>query len=73
MPVNWQNYLRNGIAQLNADLDKASRDDFALKGLPKDREGEELIAFWRNVWADFSAALNAWPEIREAAAELLDS
>lgn len=68
-PVNWKNYLRNGITKLNSDLDKASRQDFPVKGLPKGIEGEELIGFWRDVWAGFSAALNAWPEIRQAAAK----
>jgi hypothetical protein len=69
-PVNWQNYLRNGIRQLNVDLDRASRQDFQLKGLPATMDGDELIGFWRDVWADFAAALNAWPEIRAAAAKI---
>ena len=70
-PVNWQNYLRNGSKELNRDLEVASRPDFAVKGLPKGMEGEELIGFWRDVWAGFADALNAWPEIRQAAAEIL--
>ena len=72
-PVNWQNYLRNGMTQLNEDLDRASRDDFPVKGLPSSMEGEQLIDFWKETWADFAAALNAWPKIRKAAAEIVDS
>jgi hypothetical protein len=52
-PVNWQNYLRNGIQQLSADLDKVSRTDFPVRGL------------------GFATALEAWPEIRKAAASIL--
>ena len=71
VPVNWQNYLRNGVTQLNKDLQVSSREDFAVKGLPKGMEGEELIEFWRVVWAGFADALNAWPEIRQAAVDIL--
>ena len=70
-PVNWQNYLRNGIVQLKKDMEKTSRPDFAVKGFPTDLEGEQLIRFWKDVWAGFAAALNAWPEIRQAAADIL--
>jgi hypothetical protein len=72
-PVNWQNYLRNGIAHLNADMDLASREDFVVRGLPAGLEGAELIAFWRKVWGDFAVALEAWPEIRQAAAAIADA
>jgi len=70
-PVNWQNYLRNGISQLNADLEQASREDFKVRGLPAAMEADELITFWKGVWGDFAAALKAWPEIRDAAARIL--
>jgi hypothetical protein len=70
-PVNWQNYLRNGISQLNTDLDRASREDFVVKGLPATMETDELIRFWKSVWTDFASALKAWPKIREAATELV--
>jgi len=69
-PVNWQNYLRNGITQLNADLDLASRENFVVRGVPATLEGDELIAFWRGVWGDFAGAISAWPEIRQAAARI---
>jgi len=72
-PVNWQNYLRNGMAQLSSDLDRSSRDDFPVRGLPASLEGEELINFWKETWAGFAAALDAWREIREAAAEISGS
>lgn len=72
-PVNWQNYLRNGMAQLNSDLDRASRDDFQVRGSPSTIEGEELIEFWRRTWSGFAGALGAWAEIREAAAAIADS
>jgi hypothetical protein len=72
-PVNWQNYLRNGIAQLNADLNKVSREDFEVRGLPATLEGDALITFWKVVWSDFSAALKAWPEIRDVATKIANS
>ena len=71
-PVSWQNYLRNGIAQLNADLDLASREDFIVKGTPGSLPYDELVAFWKKVWADFAAALKAWPDIRQAAIDISD-
>jgi hypothetical protein len=72
-PVNWQNYLRNGITQLQKDLEVASHPDFAVKGFPKTLDGEEIISFWKEVWAGFAAALNAWPEIRRAAADIIEA
>ena len=71
MPVNWQNFLRNGISQLEIDLDRASRPDFKVKGLPAVMDGDELVSFWKSVWADFAAALKAWPEIRDAAEKVI--
>lgn len=70
-PVNWQNYLRNGIAQLNKDMEETSRPEFAIRGFPKDLEGQELVDFWKDVWAGFAASLSAWPEIRQAATDIL--
>ncbi len=71
-PVNWQNYLRNGMSQLNADLDFASREDFVVKGFPNSLEGHELIDFWKNTWRGFAGALLAWPKIREAASRYIE-
>ena len=70
-PADWQEYLSNGIGQLNADLDRFSGNDLQVKGLPAAVEGEVLIAFWKAVWTGFADALNAWPEIRAAAAEVV--
>ena len=42
-PVNWQNYLRNGIAQLNSDLNRVSREDFEVSGLPAKSDSNALI------------------------------
>ena len=72
-PVNWQNYLRNGIRQLNADMELASREDFPVKGFPNSMERDELITFWRGLWSDFSTALGAWPEIRKTAAVITEA
>lgn len=72
-PVDWQNYLRNGIRQLNVSMERTSREDFPVKGLPSTMERDELITFWRGIWSDFATALNAWPEIRKAAAELIEA
>jgi len=71
-PVNWQNYLRNGISQLDIDLDRASRPDFKVKGLPADMESDELISFWKSIWGDFATVLKAWPEIRDAAEKVIN-
>jgi hypothetical protein len=71
-PSGWQDYLKNGIDQLTADMDKASREDLPVKGLPRGLEGDELIRFWKRSWSDFAAALIAWSEIRKAAAEIVD-
>jgi len=70
-PVDWQNYLRNGIRQLNVGLDAASREDFPVKGFLDKLEGEQLIVFWKETWVGFAEALVAWPEIRRAASELV--
>ena len=70
-PVDWQNYLRNGIQQLNADLERASRDDFSVKGYPDNLDEEDLFAFWKETWSGFAATLETWPEIRKAAQELV--
>lgn len=72
-PVNWQNYLRNGISQLSGDLEFTSREDFETRGWPADMETDELISFWKDVWGGFATALNVWPQIRSAAAEIVDS
>lgn len=71
-PVDWQNYLRNGIRQLNVDLDRVSRKDFPVEGLPETLKGVDLISFWKDVWIGFAQALNAWPKIRKAAADVIE-
>jgi len=71
-PAGWQDYLQNGIKQLNADMDRASSEDFPVKGIPRKLEASELATFWKETWADFATALNAWPEIRKAAAEIVE-
>jgi len=72
-PTDWQDYLRNGIRQLDADLDRFSRKDFPVKGLPATLEDAELIAFWKEVWSGFAGSLSVWPEIRKAAAEIVEA
>jgi len=72
-PTIWQDYLKNGIQQLNAEMDRASSEGFPVKGYIGSLEGDELIMFWKDVWASFAGALNAWPEIREAAAAIINS
>ena len=71
-PDAWKDYLTNGIEQLNVAMDEASRGDLQVKGLPADKEGPELTAFWKETWGDFGSALNAWPEIRRAAADIIN-
>lgn len=70
-PVEWQEYLKKGIEQLDKAFDQASHEDYPVKGQPQSMEGAELIAFWKKAWGGFAAALKAWPEIRQAAAEIM--
>jgi hypothetical protein len=72
-PVNWQNYLRNGITQLNSDLNLVSREDFEVKGLPATLDSDALVSFWKGVWGEFAAAIKAWPQIRDAAKTIVSS
>lgn len=72
-PVNWQNYLRNGIRKLNIGLDAASLEDFPVKGFPDGFEDNELITFWKDAWVGFGEALIVWPQIRTAAAEIVEA
>lgn len=72
-PVNWQNYLRNGINQLSTDLNRVSREDFEISGLPAALDSDALITFWKAVWEEFATALKAWPEIRDGAAKIVNS
>ncbi len=70
-PAEWQEYLQDGIEQLGESFTQASQNDLPIKGQPSTLEGAELIAFWRKSWRGFSSALLAWPEIRNAASEIL--
>lgn len=72
-PADWQDYLKNGIQALSVSMDKASRPDFPIKGRPQGLETAELVTFWQDTWSGFASALNAWPEIRIAAAEILQT
>jgi hypothetical protein len=72
VPTDWRKYLEKGFLELQANLDRVSRPDFPLKGLPRDLEGTELVEFWKKAWTGYAAALIAWPEIREAAQNLID-
>jgi hypothetical protein len=72
-PVEWQNYLRNGVRGLNTGLASILQDEFSIKSVQIGMEGGELTAFWRETWKGFAEALAAWPDIREAAATLAES
>ncbi|MGD9021305.1 MAG: hypothetical protein PVJ71_01205 [Lysobacterales bacterium] len=72
-PVEWQNYLRNGIRSLNTGLASILQGEFSVRSVQSGMEGAALTAFWRETWKGFATALAAWPEIREAAATLTDS
>jgi hypothetical protein len=69
-PSEWQNYLTNGMAQINTGLDLVSRKDFRLRGFPEFLEGPDLVSFWKNTWGGYATAMRAWPRIRRAAAEI---
>jgi hypothetical protein len=70
--ISLQLKEKDGIEQLTAAMARASDENFPTKGLPQTMEGSELIAFWKEVWAEYATALNAWPKIRQAAAEIVD-
>lgn len=70
-PTEWREYLEKGFSELKTNMERASRPDFSLKGLPHTLEGTELVAFWKEAWTGYAEALIAWPEIREAAASLV--
>jgi hypothetical protein len=53
-------------------MDKFSREDLPIKGLPSAMDEAELITFWKETFVGFANALSAWPQIREAAAEHLN-
>ena len=69
-PEAWLAYLDDGIERLNEDIDKASAGQFRLRGSPRDREDAELVAFWKSTWGGFADALDAWSDIRKAAADI---
>jgi len=72
-PADWQEYLKNGIGQLSKAFDQASQGDFPLRGRPQSVDDDGLIEFWRKAWGGFAEALLAWPEIRKAAADILQA
>jgi len=72
-PAEWQEYLKQGIEQLSKGFEQASLETYLVKGQPRTVEGDQLIAFWKKSWNRFAAALKAWPEIREAACEIMGS
>ena len=69
-PQEWQEYLKQGIAQLGASLGAVSSNDLPQQGRPSFLENDELIQFWKQTWDEFAQALEAWPAIREAAKAL---
>jgi hypothetical protein len=71
-PTAWKHYLEQGIGQLKDGLDRYSRKELPLKGQPPGLAGKELVGFWRDTWSGFADCLQAWPQIREAAAALHD-
>jgi hypothetical protein len=71
LPGKWREYLEKGFNELKTNMDRASRPDFPLKGLPHTLEGPELIEFWNEAWTGFAESLIAWPKIREAAESLV--
>jgi hypothetical protein len=70
-PAEWQDYLRNGIEQLERDVDGVSRADFDVNILPTATEHNEPVDFWKDFWRGFASALTAWPQIRKAAVDVM--
>jgi hypothetical protein len=70
-PGNWQAFLQKAADKLQADM-AAGAPLREIRGTPRDLEGEALIELWRDYWREFGAALKAWPEIREAAREVME-
>mgnify|MGYP007103418347 FL=1 len=70
-PAEWQDYLRNGIEQLERDVDGVSRADFDVNILPTATAHNEPVDFWKDFWRGFASALTAWPQIRKAAVDVM--
>jgi hypothetical protein len=70
-PGNWQAFLQNAADKLQADLTEGTPLQ-EVRGTPRELDGEALSDLWRGYWRDFGAAFTAWPEIREAAREVMD-
>ena len=63
--------LMRAMPANSVDLIATDPPYFKVKGLPAVMDGDELVSFWKSVWADFAAALKAWPEIRDAAEKVI--
>ena len=72
-PAEWKEYLGQGLEQLGKSIKQTGLEDSPVRGQPLSLEGDELIEFWKKSWSGFAAALKAWPEIRLAAAEIINS
>ncbi len=71
-PDAWKRYLEQGLGQLKDGLDRYSRKELPLEGQPPGLADKELVGFWRDTWSGFADCLQAWPQIRQAAAALHD-
>lgn len=69
-PPPLSGYLQKLMQQLQAS---GIRDfhSVELKGPPGNLSSDEVLAYWRDAWRDFSAGLRAWPAIRATAREIL--
>lgn len=70
-PELWINFLKKGIRAVDQKLAANLRED-PFRGTPAGTEGRELTDLWRGFWNRFAEALQAWPEIRKAAKDVIN-
>lgn len=69
-PAALADYLQQLVHELQAS---GARDFTAVefRGPPDDLRGDPVLEWWREGWRNFSAGIRAWPQIREAARDIV--
>jgi len=67
----WQEYLQNALRQVQSSSLGEPRIP-ELRGLVGDLSGSALVSFWRQAWLNFGQSLLAWPDIRQAAQDIIE-
>ena len=70
-PKAWQDYLQNAFQQVQSSSLGEPRIP-ELSGMVGDLCGSALVSFWREAWLNFGQSLLAWPDIRQAAQDIIE-